>query len=585
MAATMSHGAALHEAAWSAFAAQAAPAVAAFERSLAEPDAAQQRLLRSILMRNADTDYGRAHGFGTISNYAEFRGRVPITSWKDIAPWIERAQATLAPVLTAETPLFYERTSGSSAARKDLPYTPSLLDELRRALVVWLARLYAECPRVAGASYWALSPVTAPTARAPNGIPVGSASDADYLRGSAAEQLLPTVLDTRSAVRDPVEWRRATLLALILAADLRMLSVWSPTFATALLEPLLAPLRVGPRGGPARLARAAAAGGAAERSTARPRGRQLRSALARARGRELLGGRAERALALRLAAWLPQARLVPKGLFATEGVVSVPWGIAGLNPLAIESHLLEFSDSSARILPAHELVEGQRYEPLLTTSGGLYRYRLGDVVEVSGFLGATPCVRYCGRSDARCDLVGEKLDATLAADACAVIAHAARACVLVPMPDAGPPGYLLIVESSAPRDAAALAAAVEARLHADLPVRRGAAGEPACDARGGRRAEQRRGAHTRVGGARPPRRRFQARRAHCFAALRPGSATRARWQRAAMTNPVEDAAAITNGGIAPGSRPASSASTGTWRARRTSSSVRASMQPPSWGWA
>jgi hypothetical protein len=144
--------------------------------------------------------------------------------------------------------------------------------------------------------------------------------------------------------------------------------------------------------------------------------------------------------------------------------VSIPWGISGLSPLAIDSHVLEFSDSSARILPAHELVEGQRYEPLLTTSGGLYRYRLGDVVEVSGFLGATPCVRYCGRSDARCDLVGEKLDATLVADACAVIAHAARICVLVPMPDAGPPGYLLIVESSAPRDAAALAAAVEARL-------------------------------------------------------------------------------------------------------------------------
>ena len=464
MAATMSHGAALHEAAWSAFAAQAAPAVAAFERSLAEPDAAQQRLLRSILMRNADTDYGRAHGFGTISNYAEFRGRVPITSWKDIAPWIERAHATLAPVLTAETPLFYERTSGSSAARKDLPYTPSLLDELRRALVVWLARLYAECPRVAGASYWALSPVTAPTARAPNGIPVGSASDADYLRGSAAEQLLPTVLDTRSAVRDPVEWRRATLLALILAADLRMLSVWSPTFATALLEPLLAPLGSDPEVDllawleqrlPA--ARRSALRRALEVGDCAPLWPALEVVSCWADGPSEL-------YALRLAAWLPQARLVPKGLFATEGVVSVPWGIAGLNPLAIESHLLEFSDSSARILPAHELVEGQRYEPLLTTSGGLYRYRLGDVVEVSGFLGATPCVRYCGRSDARCDLVGEKLDATLAADACAVIAHAARASVLVPMPDAGPPGYLLIVESSAPRDAAALAAAVEARL-------------------------------------------------------------------------------------------------------------------------
>jgi hypothetical protein len=260
------------------------------------------------------------------------------------------------------------------------------------------------------------------------------------------------------------------LLALLLTADLRMLSVWSPTFATALLEPLLLGSELSsdpssdPDGGllawleqrlPA--ARRSALRRALEVGDCAPLWPALEVVSCWADGPSKL-------YAARLAARLPQARLVPKGLFATEGVVSIPWGISGLNPLAIDSHVLEFSDSSARILPAHELVEGQRYEPLLTTSGGLYRYRLGDVVEVSGFLGATPCVRYCGRSDARCDLVGEKLDATLAADACAVIAHAARICVLVPMPDTSPPGYLLIVESSAPRDAAALAAAVEARL-------------------------------------------------------------------------------------------------------------------------
>ncbi len=461
MAAQVSDGAAQHDRAWSAFAAQATPTVAAFERSLKEPNVAQERLLRAILARNAGTEYGRRYAFASIRTYEEFRRRVPITTWQDVAPWIERAQATLAPVLTAETPLFYERTSGSSAACKDVAYTPSLLGELQRALVVWLARLYAECPRVAGTSYWALSPMPAPGAHAANGIRVGSASDADYLRGSVAEQLLPTVLDTRSAARDPLDWRRATLLALISAEDLRMVSVWSPTFATALLEPLLdgATREVFGRWLEERLpaARRSALRRALDGGNFAPLWPALEVVSCWTDGPSAL-------YAARLAALLPQARVVPKGLFATEGVVSVPWGLTGRCPLAIESHVLEFSDLGGQIHAAHELRVGQRYEPLLTTSGGFYRYRLGDLVEVDGFLGATPCIRYCGRSDARSDLVGEKLDATLAADACAVVADEVSAALLVPMPDATPPRYLLILESKEPRDVAPLAAAVESRL-------------------------------------------------------------------------------------------------------------------------
>ena len=51
----------------------------------------------------------------------------------------------------------------------------------------------------------------------------------------------------------------------------------------------------------------------------------------------------------------------------------------------------------------------REYDIVLTQHGGLYRYRIGDRVRVTRFYQATPCLEFVGRSDAVCDLTGEKL--------------------------------------------------------------------------------------------------------------------------------------------------------------------------------
>jgi hypothetical protein len=103
----------------------------------------------------------------------------------------------------------------------------------------------------------------------------------------------------------------------------------------------------------------------------------------------------------------PGAVVQEKGLVATEGIVTIPF--AGRHPLALRSHFYEFVDDAGRIHPAWGLEEGQGYTVLLTTGGGLYRYQLRDRVKVNGFLGKTPCLRFVGKADAVSDLFGEKL--------------------------------------------------------------------------------------------------------------------------------------------------------------------------------
>ncbi len=67
---------------------------------------------------------------------------------------------------------------------------------------------------------------------------------------------------------------------------------------------------------------------------------------------------------------------------------------------------------------AHELRTGESYTVIVTTGGGLWRHRLGDLVEVDGFFGASVS-----------DLCGDKLAETFATRA---IAAACASCACTP---------------------------------------------------------------------------------------------------------------------------------------------------------
>ncbi len=108
-------------------------------------------------------------------------------------------------------------------------------------------------------------------------------------------------------------------------------------------------------------------------------------------------------------AHLPQVTVQTKGLLATEGVVSIPFWGQPAPVAAVTSHFLEFIDDQGQVALVDELQVGEGYEVVLTTSGGLYRYALGDRVSVVGHLERAPLLRFVGRQSQVSDLSGEKL--------------------------------------------------------------------------------------------------------------------------------------------------------------------------------
>jgi hypothetical protein len=452
--------------------AAAAPARRAFRRALRDPRAAQERVLRRILADNTESDYGRRHGFGRVRSLREYQERVPVVGYDDLRAEVEQVVRGRSGVLTTEPVVALERTTGSSGACKLVPFTESMLRELRAGVLPWMADLYLREPALLlGGAYWSVSPLAAPRERTAGGIPIGFEEDVHYF-GRLGPALARVLLTPPGLARIPdlEACRYLTLRFLLDSASLRFASVWHPSFLALLLDAMQARAEVliddVARGTIACLPEVPEALRARLQARLRPRparASRLRRRLVR-EGRlrpeavwphlrvvSCWADAAAASYAAELAGRLPQARIQPKGLLATEGVVSIPWGRGPGAVPAVTSHFLEFvpeDGSSPRL--AHELEREATYSVLLTTGAGLYRYALGDRVRVVGRARATPRIEFIAR-DHVSDLFGEKLhEARVRAvveEAFAARGVAASFALLAP--ELGtPPSYVLFVEGA-----------------------------------------------------------------------------------------------------------------------------------------
>jgi hypothetical protein len=127
----------------------------------------------------------------------------------------------------------FELSSGSTAAPSS-PYTDSLKAEFQRG-ITWIYDLYTN-NRFAAWPPVSITPLT-DGKRCPAGIPIGFESDSAYL-GILGKWLVDSVMavpDTVKHISNIDSFRYVTLLCLLRQPDLRLISVWNPTFLSLLL--------------------------------------------------------------------------------------------------------------------------------------------------------------------------------------------------------------------------------------------------------------------------------------------------------------------------------------------------------------
>ena len=454
--------------------AQRVAAAASFSLAAEFPERTQRRFLAGLLARNRDTAYGRAHGFGSVGSAADYAARVPLMTPADLAPWVDRQMRGERGLLSAEAPVYYVRTTGSTGAPKHVPITPAYRADFQKTVAVALFHLYARFPDafLSRALYFVGS---RRVARAPDGCDVGTMSGFNF---TELPPLVRAIYAWPYELFEVKDLETRSYLALLLAC------FGNPSLIAGIFPaPIVYLLRDLARwcGDLARDVRQGTLAGwldlsAEQRAFFKGLLREDRL-LADRLGRAAQAPEEERAVlawpALRLvycwtsataALYVPELQRRLPGVAvrdaiysACEGWASIPMGDeAPGGALALQSAYYEFIEEQAfaagrrEAVPAWELQQGRRYLIVLSTAAGLYRYLLGDVVEVCGWYHRTPRIRFVRKFGAASNLAGEKLEedhATRAVgDALRELGLASTFFTLAPRVDETPPGYVLHLE-------------------------------------------------------------------------------------------------------------------------------------------
>ncbi len=416
-----------------------------WQRAARDVAGTQAAVLTRILSANARSEFGCEHHFADVHSIEAYQHAVPFRTYEEIQPYIERIAEGHPQVLTSQHVLQFGLTSGSTQASKLIPYTQALVSEFQEGIDPWVYYLFRQFPRLLfGKTYWSVTPVGERMSHTSGGIPIGFDDEQEYF-SPLTRWVLNSIMAGSSQLAqlsDMEVFRYVTLRLLLQERFLCWISVWNPSFLTLLVDPLtewlpqlIQDIRQGTLAVAAqielplrerilsRCTRSLARAQELERLNAswhsRPAtevdsaGWTLYEAIWPHLRLISCWAHGNAALALpSLQTCFPHAAIQPKGLLATEAFISFPF-TGDLSALSLLSHFYEFEEAgeaASGIRLAHELQVGRQYSVIVTTGGGLYRYRLNDLIEVADFYHQCPLIRFVGRQSKVVDICGEKLN-------------------------------------------------------------------------------------------------------------------------------------------------------------------------------
>ncbi|HEY9785527.1 MAG TPA: GH3 auxin-responsive promoter family protein [Candidatus Obscuribacterales bacterium] len=404
-----------------------------FLQAVKNPEAVQLKKLFSMIRANEDTAFGKAHKFERIRTIDDYRRHVPAQKYEDLQPYIDRVRQGETRQLTVEQPFMFATTSGTTADPKFIPITNRHLADYTHAFQIHNYHMIEDFPEAAQGRFLVITS-NDEEGLCQSGVPYGAVSGLLNRRQPPLIRRHFAVPYELCKVKN-VDAKYYLMLRAALAQDVTAILCCNPSSLLLLADQLkehagdlVSDLFDG-----------------TIRSAYQPPA-QYMDAFARCltpekeRARELDALLERDGTLVPKVAW-PNLRVLvcwkggpmsfyldklpdaygdipcrDFGYMASEGRGSIPLtdeGAGGV--LALTSHFFEFvSEEEAekaqpRFLLAHELRQGQRYYIYFTTNAGLYRYNINDLIEVDGFFGTTPVIKFVRKGLGISSITGEKL--------------------------------------------------------------------------------------------------------------------------------------------------------------------------------
>ena len=393
----------------------------------------QLGLLATMLELNSGSEFVQAHGLKGVEGYKDFVKRIPITDYESYRPYVERmAEGNSGALLGRKEKLqMFALTSGTTGQPKQIPVGGTFLRNYRRGWKKIASLVYRDHPEVWYRQIFQLAS-PADDYRTSGGIPCGAIS-------GLTAQMQNWFVRSHYAVPPGVcnigdtDDRYYTAVRMAIDKDVALIVTASPATLVSIArkvqgrsEELIRDVRDGTLSAkcemPSELRGELSAG-------LRPNADLARKLERRGADEGLLPRDYWRIslvscwLGGTMGLYIPQLRelygdvvLRDIGLLASEGRMSIP--LSDETPdgmLDIDSNFYEFipvdqmDGWTGPALLGHELEVGKKYFILLTTPSGFFRYNISDVVEVSGYVGGAPMIRFLNKGTRISSIVGEKL--------------------------------------------------------------------------------------------------------------------------------------------------------------------------------
>ena len=415
-----------------------------FERAVIDPEGSQRKFLRRLLKANADTAFGIDHGFQALlegdestlmQRYAE---AVPCRDYEGHRPYIDRMIAGERDILTLEAHSMFTTTSGTTCEPKMVPVTEPWRKGLARILAYWIGRTLRDHPKMLDDK---ILTVVSPAieGHTKQGMPFGSVSGLTQKKAPwviRKNYALPYLV---SEIED-YDLRYRVAVRIAIEQHVSMIVTPNPSTLFRLAE---TGLELGAALIPA--IRNGVLGLATEGLSARQQEilKTIEADLEPNGPRaDVLDAILQRHGSLLPRFYWPNLRLIGCWLGGTSGVQAGPLAIAygeqvafrdigfrateatftvpvednnAAGPLALHANFYEFipvdhiDDETPPILHAHELEDGREYYILVSTTSGLYRYDINDIVAVNGFYKGAPKIAFVRKGRDMANITGEKL--------------------------------------------------------------------------------------------------------------------------------------------------------------------------------
>ncbi|MDD4049597.1 MAG: GH3 auxin-responsive promoter family protein [Candidatus ainarchaeum sp.] len=366
-----------------------------FQDALIDPLKSQKKILKKIIKRNKNTEYGKKYSFSKIKKIEDFQKQVPIIKYNDIIEDIEEIKKGKQNILTKDKVIYFASTSGTTSKIKLIPVTKQRIKNYNKEFALWAVYVLKDYVKIAnGKTLYFAGPYF--EGKTKGKIPYGSISG--YLPFKSPWYVKKKISNPINVYNEMNFNKKIKKMAIhALQENITQIAFTAPIEAILFLDYIKENkdklIKIIKKKNSKR----------AEYLSKIDDFKAINIwpniglvSCFRSKTNEMYIDTLMEKIGKKIEVRDP-------GINASEGRISIGIskdGISGVLPLNTTFfEFIDFNKEKKEVITVDKLKLNRKYKVIITTQEGLYRYDMGDVVKVTGFFRKIPEIKFFTREN------------------------------------------------------------------------------------------------------------------------------------------------------------------------------------------